>query len=360
MAKRLGLLALMVCMVAVGATAARATSRSADSVVTEIRIDDEGVRLGEQEYQKGEGVARRTKVHVIGEDIVQFGDDVLIEADEVVEGDAVAILGNVVVEGTVEGDAVAVGGQLTVGSQGEVDGDAVAVGGGVTKEPGAKVRGETVSIGRGRFFLPHGPFFTGNIFSRSGRLFLFIVWTIMVIVLGLIVMAVFRRGVDNVCVRARKEAFKMGLIGLLAEVLLLPIMLLFIITIIGIPIGLFVLPLVFALAVLLGYIGVGYAVGGRLGNGHDRSPYASMALGVFALQALVILGGIIGLPGGAVQVIGRIVGFIGWAVIYVAGTVGLGAVIMSKFGTSELKPKLAPVGLAVSPPVAGQVQQGLS
>ena len=185
------------------------------------------------------------------------------------------------------------------------------------------------------------------------------IWTVMVIVLGLIIMAVFRRGVDNVCVRARKEAFKMGLIGLLAEVLLIPAMLLFVVTIIGIPIGLFVLPLVFALAVLFGYIGVSYAVGARLGNGHHRSMFVSMALGVIALQALAILAGIISLPGGSLHVIGKIVGFIGWAVIYVAATVGLGAVIMSKFGTAELAPKPAPAAAGWNQPARGPGQTGV-
>jgi cytoskeletal protein CcmA (bactofilin family) len=358
MMKWAGLVALIVCLAAVGMAFTGAVVRAADSVVTEIRIDDEGVRLGDTEYDRGEGVTRETKVRVIGEDIVQFGDDINIEEDEAVEGDVVAILGSIVVNGMVEGDVVAVGGELTVGPRGEIEGDAVAVGGGVTKEPGAKVQGETVSIGTGRdFSVRTCPFFSGSIFSRGGRLLIFIIWTVMVVVLGLVIMAVFRRGVDNVCMRARKEAFKMGLIGLLAEVLLVPVILLFIVTIIGIPIGVFVLPLVFALALLLGFVGVSYAVGARLGNGHGRSPYSSMAMGVFALHGLAILAGIIGLPGGSMHVIGKLIGFIGWAVIYVAGTVGLGAVIMSKFGTAELKAKPAVTAPTWSPPAQAQGPQ---
>jgi hypothetical protein len=340
MEKRLGLLILVLSFIAaVGLFPTGADAK--DSVVTDVRIDDSGVRIGEREYETGEGVSGRTKVRVIGEDMVRFGDDIVIEENEVVEGDVVSILGSIVVDGMVEGDVVAVGGELTIGPTGEIDGDAVVVGGGINKEPGAKVRGETVGIGSGPGFSVGRPFFAGNIFSRGGRLFIFIMWTILLIVLGLIIIAVARGAVEKVTVRARKEAFKMGLIGLLAEVLLIPVILLFVITIIGIPIGVIVIPLVFALALLLGYVSVSYAVGARLGNGHGRSIYASMALGLIALQGLAILGGIVGLPGGSMNLVGNIICYIGWAVIYVAGTVGLGAVIMSKFGTAEYKPKAA-------------------
>jgi hypothetical protein len=56
------------------------------------------------------------------------------------------------------------------------------------------------------------------------------------------------------------------------------------------------------------------------------------------LEGLVILGGVIGLPGGSLGLVGTIIRVIGHAVLYVAGTVGLGAVIMSKFGTKDMQP----------------------
>ena len=360
MMKWVGSVVLIVCLAALGMALTGAATRAADSLVNEVRIDDDGVRLGDSEYERDEGVFRRSEVRVIGEDIVQFGDDIIVEEGEVVEGDVVAILGSIVVDGMVEGDVVAVAGELTVGPRGEIDGDAVAVGGGVTKEPGAKVRGETVSIGTGSGFRPSiCPIFAGSFFSRGGRLLILIVWIILLVVLGLIIMAVFRRGVDNVCARARKEAFKMGLFGLLGWVLFLPIVAIFAITIIGIPVAIIVV-LAFFLALLFGFIGVSYAVGSRLGNGHGRSIYVSMAIGVFALYGLLVLAGIIGLPGGALHVLGQLIAFIGWAVIFVAVTVGLGAVIMSKFGTSELKPKPAAPVPSWPQPAGGQGLQGPS
>jgi sporulation protein YlmC with PRC-barrel domain len=337
--------------------------------VTDIRIDDEGIKVDDQRLEPGEGVVREGQsasdhgedwqVRVSDKDVVRFGDDIIIDEDEVVQGDAVAILGSVIVNGVVEGDAVAVGGGLTIGPKGRVDGDGVSIGGGVYKDPGAVIRGQTVSVGKGGKWvngqhvsrgLFHQAGFPFGLFTRVGRLFLFIVCTLLIILLGLVVAAVARRPVENVCMTVKKEAFKMGLIGLAAEVLVVPVIVLFCITIIGIPIGLVAIPMVLALAMLLGYTGVGLAVGERFaGAGNGKSIYWSLAVGMLVLEALKIVSGLVRLPGGVLGMIGWVIAFIGWAVIYVAVTVGLGAVIMTRFGT---RPAAPPMPVPPVPPAA--------
>jgi hypothetical protein len=126
---------------------APAMSEVVDSVVTEVRIDDSGVRVGDTQYEVRQGRRGPDRVRVLGEDMVRFGDDIIIDEDELVDGDVVAIFGSVVVDGAVEGDVVAVMGGITLGPNGEIDGDAVAVGGSVDKERGGRIGGETVSIG---------------------------------------------------------------------------------------------------------------------------------------------------------------------------------------------------------------------
>jgi hypothetical protein len=95
-----------------------------------------------------------------GGDRVQFFQSIDINADEQVgdvvclfcsihmggtSGDTVAILGNVVVDGTVKGDVVSVGGGVKLGEDASVAGDAVAIGRGIYRHPNAMVKGETVS-----------------------------------------------------------------------------------------------------------------------------------------------------------------------------------------------------------------------
>jgi len=85
-----------------------ATCEVVDSVVSEVRIDDDGVRLGETRYEVDHGRRGRDRVTYLGEDIVRFGDDIIVEEDELVDGDVVTIFGSIVVDGAVEGDVVAV------------------------------------------------------------------------------------------------------------------------------------------------------------------------------------------------------------------------------------------------------------
>lgn len=61
-------------------------------------------------------------------------------ADEVV-----SILGNVIIDGTVNGDVVTVGGGIKLGEDANINGDAVAVGRGLYRHPNAVVKGEVVS-----------------------------------------------------------------------------------------------------------------------------------------------------------------------------------------------------------------------
>jgi L-asparagine transporter-like permease len=68
-------------------------------------------------------------------------------------GDAVAIFGNIVVDGTVSGDAVSVGGGIKLGEDASVNGDTVAIGQGVYRHPGATVKGQVVSEAGPAIFL---------------------------------------------------------------------------------------------------------------------------------------------------------------------------------------------------------------
>jgi len=60
-------------------------------------------------------------------------------------GDTVAILGDIVVDGTVTGDCVSVGGGIKLNDEASVAGDAVAIGRGLYRDPNATVKGEAVS-----------------------------------------------------------------------------------------------------------------------------------------------------------------------------------------------------------------------
>jgi cytoskeletal protein CcmA (bactofilin family) len=78
-------------------------------------------------------------------DVMKIATDIHVEEDEVVEGDVVAVGGDIQVDGHVEGNVVATGGDVSLGSTARVDGDVMCMGGKLTEEPGAWVGGQRVT-----------------------------------------------------------------------------------------------------------------------------------------------------------------------------------------------------------------------
>jgi Polymer-forming cytoskeletal len=83
--------------------------------------------------------------------ITRIGSDIEIGPDQVVEGDVVAVGGDVKIYGRVEGDVAAMGGDVHLMASADIEGDVVCMGGRLIEEDGAKVGGQRVSgLGRGR------------------------------------------------------------------------------------------------------------------------------------------------------------------------------------------------------------------
>ncbi|MGI6585216.1 MAG: hypothetical protein ACOX3L_04600 [Lutisporaceae bacterium] len=82
-------------------------------------------------------------ITVNGDAVALFGDVVV---NGKLAGDAVAIFGDISVIGTMEGNAVAVFGEISVKNDGVISGDAVGILGGVEKSSGGMIRGEIVDI----------------------------------------------------------------------------------------------------------------------------------------------------------------------------------------------------------------------
>lgn len=79
------------------------------------------------------------------QDASAFGSNLVIPATTWVCGDALAVGGNLTVEGRVQGTAQAIGGNVTI--SGEVDGNVTALGGDITVQSGALTRGRLDAVG---------------------------------------------------------------------------------------------------------------------------------------------------------------------------------------------------------------------
>ncbi|KPJ59270.1 MAG: hypothetical protein AMJ46_11925 [Latescibacteria bacterium DG_63] len=339
-----------------------------------ITFEDEGVPLGElaEEQEPAKEVEkpkRRSSVKIgkdfpgffnieihdnydDSDDLVRFGEHIIIEEDEVIEGDVVAIGGSIDVRGKVMGDVVSVGGSLNVASTGMIDGDAVSVGGTVNEEEGSQITGDVVSMSGPfpdfLFGLPHGKF--PSFGFRFFGLGLTLAKSILVILLVWLIVALFTERVKVTTRKISESPLASFGMGLLIFVLLPVAMVLLCITLIGIPVAI-LLPLAVGILGLFGYAAVGLAIGNKIIGGPlpNGAPVKAALIGVLIMEAIPLVGKLIGLPGGFTSVISLPIRIIGYTIIACAVSLGLGAAVLTKLGRPPLPIAPAPSAPPVAP-----------
>ncbi|MEI6667935.1 MAG: hypothetical protein WCP29_07245 [Acidobacteriota bacterium] len=296
---------------------------------------------------------------------VRFGTDLRVREGEEIAGDVIVIFGSAHIDGTVNGEVVAVGGGVYLGPKADVRGDVTSVGGGVERVESARVSGQinevaftTPSIRRLVHVRPWTSWtgWTGwaTPFSASVEL---VGTLVRISVIGLLVAlltAVFPAPVQRVSERVSLEPWKAVLTGLAAQMLFLPLLvvtvLILAISIIGIPL-LLIVPFVIVVALaalLLGFAGVGCAVGGQIGGRQTRdlrNLLGPLVVGLAIIWALPVIARFLGLAGMPLRVVVGGVLLVGIVVEYVAWTMGLGGVLLSRFGRRGL-----PVTVSEPPP----------
>jgi hypothetical protein len=292
---------------------------------------------------------------------VRIGGGVEVKEGEVAGDAVVAILGSVRVEGRVEGDVVAVGGGVYLGPHAYVRGDVVAVGGAIERAPGARVFGEINDVRIG--FPAVGPwvrlhpfrewswFGRQTMFGASEIWFASLMRMAVLALLAAMFVAIGGRGVRRITSAVEAEPWRAGFAGLAAQIFFVPVFVLTVVvlavSIIGIPLLLLV-PFALLLAIcalIVGFAATSCAVGetvGRWAGNRTMSPLASLIVGlavVWALTFLARLGGLMGGPARAVLTIVLVGGFI---VEYVVWTIGLGGVLLTRFGRRNTVPDVSP------------------
>jgi len=266
--------------------------------------------------------------------IVRMGEDIVIEAGQVIPGDVVAIGGNVKVLGRVKGNAIAIGGSLDLEGDGVVEGDAVSLGGGVHRAAGTKIGGENVGM---RFIpvipiqwvRPHGGLGHGLL-----ALPIIILLSIFLFLVGWIFTVAAENRMLNMGRYVEQHLWQCLLTGI-AVLILFPIaFLLLLVTVVGIPLAL-LSPLALGLAHLVGFLVVATLVGQRMisSAGTDRgAQLKGMLIGLLLFAGISVVGHLLRAVGGPVGFLGLIVVVFGYGAGYIAATIGLGSVILSRFG----------------------------
>jgi hypothetical protein len=196
-------------------------------------------------------------------DLVKFGRNLVIKEDVRVH-DAVAIGGQVTVEGEVERNVVAVAGSVFLASGAKVGGDVISIGGIIEKEEGAQVQGDQVEValpGLSSFFMSLSQ---GNWHELSWIFRLIsIIASIGFMALALMVVLLIPAPVGMVSATVEKNTLKAAGWGLLAVFLIVPVAVLLAVSIIGIV--LIPVEIIFVVcALLMGYIAVAQLLGKKI------------------------------------------------------------------------------------------------
>ncbi|MGQ4650231.1 hypothetical protein [Lyngbya aestuarii] len=268
-------------------------------------------------------VLAQTKINISNKNLIRFGGDVIVPAEQVWEN-ANAIGGDVTIEegARVTQTAIAIGGDVILQKNARVDGDAYAVGGDVIRGEGATIGGSSRTFTeQGRWGM-HGSRRRGIDGFRFHYLSSAASHLLTVLLSGIVGVLILRWRPNfllNLADTVRQYPVQCTLWGLggIAAVILLVIFLA--ISLIGIPL----LPLVglaVAIVVLLGTLGVALWIGERTWTKSGHTPIQQFLMGLLILA-------LIGL-----------VPWFGGLILSVVNLIGLGAVLTWLLSKRQLQP----------------------
>jgi hypothetical protein len=305
-----------------------------------------------------------------------IGGIATLEAGSTVDGD-VALLGGVLTaDGTIDGDLAGIGAAMSLGPQSVVNGDLASIGSTVDRAEGSVVTGQVNSgviiggpIDSGAIILPgiselpriEIPSVPSNpmpetvpgrpqIRSDVGEFFdwwpMQAIWYLVrsFLLAGLAMLAVLfvERPINRIAQASVEAPAAAGGIGCLTAIIV-PLVLIFLaLTICLIPFSVLG-GLIFYAARLAGWIALGLEVGRRMGRSFQWNLQPPVAAGLGTLAMTLVVDGIGFIP------------CIGFVLRVLVATLGVGAVVLTRFGTREYVRPEAPLPPAMPEPPAPPV-----
>ncbi|WP_026478950.1 hypothetical protein [Alkaliphilus transvaalensis] len=256
---------------------------------------------------------RDTKVpsntDVRGNVVTLFGN---VDIEGNVTGDIVVIFGNVTVNGTVSGDVISVIGGITIGSSGQVNGSSIAVLGNGVNNHGF-IRQQEISV---LGFLPR------EMAPISTLLLIISIFTvvkqIMAFILSVIAVIIFNDRLDRMAAGFGHDAGKKFLIGLLVYFGGFVAIAVLVMTVIGVPLVVLLIPALFLIE-FLGNTTAKIAIGKKIAQRSEKewSNLMELLVGSFIFLALDII-------------------IIGKLVTLILKYIGIGEIVESRLGEAKI------------------------
>ena len=254
-----------------------------------------------------------------------FGESLALNEQEVECGDVIIFGGTLDVRGQVWGDILAFGSNIDIA--GNVHGDINLYGGVVTLRDGSQLHGN-INVFGGSERAETGAQLDGALRNRSERVsfwlpglgsgFVFPFWSLLTwVVLGLALTSLLPEHVMFVRATVASKTRRSLFLGLLSVLLAPAVLIILIALILPIPLAILI-AIGLIVAWTFGTIAIGWLVGEYIMRAVAPRHNTRLAQVAVGLTVLVLVGA---LP------------YIGWIVSAGAGLLGLGAVLLSRFGT---------------------------
>ena len=251
--------------------------------------------------------------------IVKIGSDVTIEEGTKVRN-VLAIGGQITVDGVVDNHIVAIGGSIVLTGKAVVGGSVFCIGGIIVKGRGAEVYGNLTEINADDISAA-----IANALSEEWEgwswIFAIISISIFLGVLLLTFLTVFLipKPIRLISSAIKEKPLKVTVWGLAGLVLIVPLAVLLAISVVGIVLIPLEMTIVLC-AVLVGFIAVSQLVGRKLFTVLKRHDQSMVRETIWGLIILWLIGWI---P------------YVGWIVKMCAIIIGLGGVLLTRFGTNQ-------------------------
>ena len=273
------------------------------------------------------GIFRLESGETLEGSLIVVGGIAMLEAESTVTGDVVLFGGTIQAAGMIQGDVVGLGGLITLDDTAVVEGDLTSIGAHVEQAAGAQVKGEITDTSRGPFVFrfPSGVRVPRIDFGFS-PLLNFIWFTLKIFLwaaLAVLLVLFLPAHTERVSAAAVQQPLVAGGLGLLSLAILPLVTLIFVVTIILIP-AVPVLAVVVALTWMFGLVSLGMEVGKRLSKLANQEWASAVSAGVGTFTLILVLNGL-----------DAIIPCVGWVIPALVGLVGLGAVLLTRFGTQS-------------------------
>lgn len=275
------------------------------------------------------------------EDLVVFGGNAKLEPGSTVTGDVVVFGGNLDASGTVRGNLATFGGSLRLGDTAVVEGNLNSLGGSTNISPQATIRGQRVTgVGNLPLRIPSRIYTPGYWvdFGPGYNVLGAVVGALILAALAMLLTLLLPRPTERVAQTIGAQPVVSGGIGLLTLIIAPALLVVLMITIILIPVGVLGV-LVFALAILYGWIAIGLEVGKRIAALFKVNWPLPVSAGVGTLIFSLVTNLIFALTGMWFWALCCV----GVPIFTLVVMMGLGGVIASRFGTEVYGSTRAPV-----------------